>query len=117
MSIVVDESAVKRITELRALKDNPKLNLRIIVEGGGCSGFQYKMELSNIVEDGDQVFADAVVTDDISLPFLEGTTISFEKGLIGSEFKLDNPNAKQGCGCGTSFRFKCAVYEDHVLEY
>ncbi len=103
MSITVDNSAVKRIEELRTLKGNPALRLRLIVEGGGCSGFQYKMTLSDEVDDKDEVFADAVVTDDISMPFLDGTTISFEKGLIGSEFKLNNPNAKQGCGCGTSF--------------
>ncbi len=102
-TIKVDKSAVKRIEEIRELKDNPKLRLRVIVEGGGCSGFQYKMELSDDVNDKDKIFADTVVTDDISIPFLKGTTISFEKGLIGSEFKLDNPNAKQGCGCGTSF--------------
>jgi len=77
--------------------------LRIRVEGGGCSGFQYKMELSNKKDPHDQEFASSVLIDDISIPFLEGSVISFEEGLIGSDFKITNPNAVAGCGCGTSF--------------
>jgi len=77
--------------------------LRVRVEGGGCSGFQYKLELTEDKNDQDLKFNESVVTDDISLGFLEGATISFEKGLIGSEFKITNPNATAGCGCGVSF--------------
>lgn len=77
--------------------------LRITVDGGGCSGFQYKLELSEESTDKDVVFADAIVTDDISMPYLDGSTVRFEEGLIGSEFKLENPNAVSGCGCGASF--------------
>lgn len=77
--------------------------LRLRVEGGGCSGFQYIMELTEAKTPQDILFEGTVVTDDISLPFLEGSTITFEEGLIGSEFKINNPNAKSGCGCGTSF--------------
>lgn len=77
--------------------------LRITVEGGGCSGFQYKMELTSEVNAQDLTFAEAVVTDDVSLPFLDGSVVSFDESLIGSEFKIKNPNAVAGCGCGTSF--------------
>ena len=77
--------------------------LRVTVEGGGCSGFQYKLELTEDKTDKDEIFNGAVVTDDISLPFLDGSTVKFEQGLIGSEFKIENPNAVSGCGCGTSF--------------
>lgn len=77
--------------------------LRITVEGGGCSGFQYKLELTPEYTDKDLQFEQAVVTDDISLPFLDGSTVKFEESLIGSEFKIVNPNATSGCGCGTSF--------------
>ena len=77
--------------------------LRVTVDGGGCSGFQYKLELTEDTNDKDITFGDSVLTDDISLPFLKGATISFEENLIGSEFKIDNPNAVSGCGCGTSF--------------
>lgn len=103
MTITVDDSAIKRIQELRAAQGKEALMLRVTVEGGGCSGFQYKMELSDEINDKDVTFADAVVTDDISMGFLDGTKISFEDGLIGSDFKLENPNAVAGCGCGASF--------------
>ena len=103
MSLIVDESAVKRIEELRTAQDKNALMLRVTVEGGGCSGFQYKLELTEDKTDKDEVFEDAVITDDISLPFLAGSTVKFDSGLIGSEFKIENPNAVSGCGCGTSF--------------
>ncbi|MBX2833565.1 MAG: iron-sulfur cluster assembly accessory protein [Micavibrio sp.] len=103
MSISVDNSAIKRIEEQRLAKGKGSLLLRITVEGGGCSGFQYKMELTEEVKDKDITFDDAVVTDDISLPFIDGATIKFKDDLIGSEFIIDNPNAQSGCGCGTSF--------------
>ncbi len=103
MSLNIDDSAVKRINELRKTQDKDGLRLRVRVEGGGCSGFQYKMELTEDQRDQDVRFADSVVTDDISMGFLEGATIMFEKGLIGSEFKITNPNATAGCGCGVSF--------------
>jgi iron-sulfur cluster insertion protein len=103
MTITVDTSAVKRIQDLRTLQGKTALMLRITVEGGGCSGFQYKLELSDTANAQDITFADAVVTDDISLPFLEGANIVFEESLVGSEFKIENPNAVSGCGCGTSF--------------
>jgi len=103
MSLTIDDSAVKRIEELRTAQDKTALMLRVTVEGGGCSGFQYILELTDDVKDKDLRFADAVVTDDISLPFLQGSTIKFKDDLIGSEFVIDNPNAQSGCGCGTSF--------------
>ena len=103
MSLIIDESAVKRIHELRDQQDKSGLMLRITVEGGGCSGFQYKLELTEEQKDKDEVFENAIITDDISLPFLDGSVIKFEKALIGSEFKIENPNAVSGCGCGTSF--------------
>lgn len=103
MSLIIDNSAVKRIQDLRTEKDQPNLMLRITVEGGGCSGFQYKLELSEDTKDKDVSFENAVITDDISLPFIEGSTVRFKDDLIGSEFVIDNPNAQSGCGCGTSF--------------
>ncbi len=103
MSITIDDSAVKRIEELREQQGKDALMLRVTVDGGGCSGFQYKLELTDDISEKDQKFADAVVTDDISLPFLDGSVIKFDQSLIGSEFKIENPNAISGCGCGTSF--------------
>ncbi len=103
MNLIVDNSAVKRINELREEQGKEGLCLRVRVEGGGCSGFQYMLELTEDNSDKDLLFEDAVVTDDISLGFLDGATISYETDLIGSEFKINNPNATAGCGCGTSF--------------
>ena len=103
MSLIIDDSAVKRIQELRTEQSKEALMLRVTVEGGGCSGFQYKLELTEETSDKDETFEDAVITDDISLPFLAGSVVKFDEGLIGSEFKIENPNAVSGCGCGTSF--------------
>lgn len=103
MSITVDESAVKRIEELKEQKNTSALWLRVRVDGGGCSGFQYLLDLTQEKSDSDIEFSNTILTDDISLPFLEGSTIKFEDSLIGSDFKIENPNALSGCGCGTSF--------------
>ena len=103
MTITVDDSAVKRINELREQRSAEALKLRITVEGGGCSGFQYILELTEEVKDKDLTFEDSIITDDISMPFLNGSTVKFKDDLIGSEFVIDNPNAQSGCGCGTSF--------------
>lgn len=103
MTIIVDQSTVKRINALREDQAKPNLHLRVRVEGGGCSGFQYKLELTEEKNKKDLVFDNAVLSDDISMPFLEGATVLFEEGLIGSEFVIKNPNATAGCGCGTSF--------------
>lgn len=103
MTIRVDESAIKRIEELRATQHKQNLMLRITVDGGGCSGFQYKLELTDIAGLDDLAFANAVLTDETSLPFLNGALITFTDTLIGSEFVIENPNAASGCGCGSSF--------------
>lgn len=103
MSLNIDTSTIERIKELRTAKGNNALMLRVRVDGGGCSGFQYRLELTENKNDHDIVFADSVLSDDISMGFLDGATVIFEKGLIGSEFKINNPNAVAGCGCGTSF--------------
>ncbi len=104
MTINVDDSAVKRIHDLRQEQGKDNLLLRIRIEGGGCSGFQYILELTDTKpDDNDLVYDDSVITDEISMGFLEGATISFKDELIGAEFKIENPNAVAGCGCGTSF--------------
>ncbi|GAB4548679.1 MAG: iron-sulfur cluster assembly accessory protein [Ruegeria sp.] len=99
----VTERAFERLAEIGAA-DNGKA-LRIAVEGGGCSGFQYEIALDEPKED-DLVLegkGQKVVVDAISLPFLENATIDFTEELIGARFVIDNPNATSSCGCGTSF--------------
>ena len=80
--------------------------LRISVEGGGCSGFQYKYDLVRDRLDDDFVIEQGgatVLIDTISLPFMEGSQIDFVDDLIGQSFQIKNPNATAACGCGTSF--------------
>jgi iron-sulfur cluster insertion protein len=103
MPITVEQSVIKRIGEIRKARHKDELLLRITVDGGGCSGFQYKFELSENVNKDDEVFEGTIVTDETSLPFLNGSVIRYDKSLLGSEFTIENPNAKTGCGCGTSF--------------
>jgi len=80
--------------------------LRIAVEGGGCSGFQYEIKLVNEILNDDLVLTSdnaKVLIDPISLEFLSGAIIDFQEEIIGSKFVINNPNSKATCGCGTSF--------------
>ena len=80
--------------------------LRIAVEGGGCSGFQYDIRLEETIKEDDSVFRKngaAVVIDSVSMGFLTGAVIDFSEELIGARFIVNNPNATSSCGCGTSF--------------
>ncbi len=80
--------------------------LRISVEGGGCSGFQYRYDLVSEREDDDLVLQKSgatVLIDPVSLPYLDGAEIDFVTDLIGQSFQIKNPNATAACGCGTSF--------------
>ncbi len=99
----VTERAFKRLNEIGAAAQGQAL--RVAVEGGGCSGFQYEIALDTARED-DLVLEGAgekVLVDPVSLPFLANATIDFSEELIGARFVIDNPNATASCGCGTSF--------------
>ncbi|MEL7257689.1 MAG: iron-sulfur cluster assembly accessory protein [Pseudomonadota bacterium] len=99
----VTERAFERLAEIGAGEQGQAL--RVAVEGGGCSGFQYDIKLDAPAED-DLVLegnGEKVVVDSVSLPFLTGATIDFTEELIGARFTIDNPNATSACGCGTSF--------------
>ena len=99
----VTERAFERLAEIGAASQGQAL--RVAVEGGGCSGFQYEIALDTPKED-DLVLEDGgekVVVDAVSLPFLENAVIDFTEELIGARFTIDNPNASSSCGCGTSF--------------
>lgn len=80
--------------------------LRLSVDGGGCSGFQYKFDMADAVAPDDMVAANGavqLVVDPISLDLLRGSTVDFVENLGGTAFKVENPNAASGCGCGSSF--------------
>ena len=99
----VTDRAFERLAEIGASEQGKAL--RVAVEGGGCSGFQYEIDLDD-VKDGDLVLEGAgekVVIDDVSLPFLTEAVIDFSEELIGARFVIENPNATSSCGCGTSF--------------
>ncbi|WP_138933973.1 HesB/IscA family protein [Roseovarius arcticus] len=99
----VTPRAFERLSEIGASDQGQAL--RVAVEGGGCSGFQYEIKLDTPADD-DLVLegqGQKVVVDAISLPFLTGAVIDFSEELIGARFVIENPNASSSCGCGTSF--------------
>ncbi|MHA6323889.1 HesB/IscA family protein [Roseivivax sp. CAU 1753] len=99
----VTERAFARLAEIGAGDQGQAL--RVAVEGGGCSGFQYEIKL-DAPEDDDLILesqGQKVVVDRVSLPFLENAVIDFSDELIGARFVIENPNAASSCGCGTSF--------------
>ena len=105
-SIVISESAARRIGELVAQEGDEALVLRVAVSGGGCSGFQYGFNLDTEPKDDDLVFERGgvrVVIDSVSIDFLKGSELDFVEDLIGSYFAMKNPNASSTCGCGSSF--------------
>lgn len=103
MKLTITPTAYNRIEDIRTSKDNPRLNLRITVSGGGCSGFKYDLLFDDTMNADDHVFDDCVVTDATSLPLLAGATIDYVTSMMGENFKITNPNAASGCGCGESF--------------
>jgi iron-sulfur cluster assembly accessory protein len=104
-SITVSERAARRIGEI--LKGEPTgTMLRVSVEGGGCSGFQYKFDMERAKTDEDLVISRdgaVVLIDPVSVNYMAGSEIDFVDDLIGASFKVKNPQAKASCGCGTSF--------------
>lgn len=99
-------SAARRVAHIMAQENNPRLNLRLAVSGGGCSGFQYGFSLDDSVTPDDIVIErDGVklVVDTISLEYLRGSEVDFVESLNGAFFQVKNPNAASSCGCGSSF--------------
>lgn len=104
-AVTISERAARRIGEILTKEDNGAM-LRISVEGGGCSGFQYKFDIDRTKADDDLVIARdqaVVLVDPASVPFLAGSELDFVDDLMGASFRVNNPNATASCGCGTSF--------------
>src|SRR5918994_1010415 len=104
-NVIITERAARRIGQILKSEGDGAM-LRISVEGGGCSGFQYKFDVERTRADDDLVIARdgaAVVVDPASVPFLAGSEVDFVDDLIGASFRVANPNATASCGCGTSF--------------
>lgn len=104
-TVALTPAAAKRINEIAVAEGRPT-SLRISVEGGGCSGFQYKFDLTAGAESDDLVIVRdgaTLLIDQMSLEYMAGSEVDFVDDLIGAAFKIRNPNAVSGCGCGTSF--------------
>ena len=105
-AVRLTESAAQRIGELIADGGNPDLMLRLAVEGGGCSGFQYHFSLDDRVAPDDRVYEHhgaRMVVDEVSIGLLDGAQVDFVRDLVGASFQVKNPNAASSCGCGASF--------------
>ncbi len=103
--VEVSDSAARRIATLLAGEPD-KVGLRVAVEGGGCSGFSYIIELTGERNEDDVVIerdGARVLIDDLSLVYMGGSVIDFVDDLMGQSFQIRNPNAVASCGCGTSF--------------
>ncbi len=103
--LTLTESAAEQITRLQAEQVDPEHRLRIFVEAGGCSGFEYGMSFA-AKQEGDQEFEDKGVRyymDAASTEYMKGSVVEFDDGLHGKGFQIMNPNATNTCGCGRSF--------------
>jgi len=104
--IEITESAKTKISGLLLEENNPKLNLRTFVQGGGCSGMSYGFTFDEEQNEDDYEFdlgTFKVLVDSLSMQYLEGAVIDFNEDLEGARFLIKNPNAQSSCGCGNSF--------------
>ena len=104
-TITLSPSAAARVAAIAAKQGKPAI-LRLAVEGGGCSGFQYRFGLADATEADDlavQTDGVTLVVDPVSLDLVAGCTVDFVESLGGSAFRVENPQASAGCGCGSSF--------------
>lgn len=104
--ILFTDSAAAKVADLIAEEGNPDLKLRVFVQGGGCSGFQYGFTFDEAVNEDDMQMVKNGVTlliDAMSLQYLTGAEIDYKEGLEGAQFVIKNPNATTTCGCGSSF--------------
>lgn len=104
--LVFTDSAAAKVADLIAEEGNPELKLRVFVQGGGCSGFQYGFTFDDAVNEDDTLFEKNGVTllvDSMSFQYLVGAEIDYKEDINGSQFVIKNPNATTTCGCGSSF--------------
>lgn len=98
--------AAEKVREILAAEGDPDLQLRVLIQGGGCSGFQYAFALEDsVAEDDVEIVSRGVrlIVDMISLAYLEGATVDYRESIEGAQFTIANPNAATTCGCGSSF--------------
>jgi len=106
-TITLTPAAANAVRDLLEKRELDGYGLRVYIQGGGCSGYQYGMALDNNFRDEDLVMefhGVKVVVDEVSLNYMQGSTVDFVEDVMGSGFKVENPNAVASCGCGSSFR-------------
>jgi len=106
MDITVTEVCFEKVKDLIIDENKPNLMLRVFVQGGGCSGFQYGFTFDDEIADDDTKISKNgvdIVVDPMSYQYLRGSVIDYTVSLAGSQFVINNPNAKSTCGCGSSF--------------
>ncbi|NEV64528.1 iron-sulfur cluster insertion protein ErpA [Thiorhodococcus minor] len=104
--LVFTSAAASKVAELISEEGNPGLMLRVYIQGGGCSGFQYGFTFEEEIQEGDaEIVTDGVklLVDPMSMQYLMGAEIDYTEGLQGAQFVIRNPNASTTCGCGSSF--------------
>ncbi len=104
--LIFTDSAADKVKQLVDEEGNPELKLRVFVQGGGCSGFQYGFTFDEVINDDDTQMTKNGVTlliDAMSLQYLVGAEIDYKEDLQGAQFVIKNPNATTTCGCGSSF--------------
>ena len=105
-AVIFTAAAARKVAGMIEDEGNPNLKLRVYVQGGGCSGFQYGFAFDEDVNEGDESFVTDGVTllvDPMSMQYLEGAEVDYVEGLQGAQFLVRNPNATTTCGCGSSF--------------
>src|SRR5829696_4459161 len=119
--VTITESAASKIRELMAEDAEEEVSvLRIAIEGGGCSGFQYALGFDRGPQDGDnevEMNGVRVVIDPLSAPYLAGSEIDYVDALMGAGFAINNPNVTAACGCGSSFQAKDEVEAEAVTAH
>jgi iron-sulfur cluster insertion protein len=104
--LTLTDNAVTKIKDILTEENNPNIKLRVFVQGGGCSGFQYGFTLDEEQNEDDFVIESngvSLLVDSMSSMYLQGATIDYKEDLMSSSFSIDNPQAQSTCGCGASF--------------
>jgi iron-sulfur cluster assembly protein len=118
--VTLSERAAQKVRELMEAEGDPSLtSLRVAVEGGGCSGFQYALGFEAGPEGDDETYevhGVRVIVDRASLPYLSGAGVDYIDGLTGAGFQINNPNVVSACGCGSSFHAKDEIEPADVPE-
>jgi len=118
--VTITERAAEKVKQLLAAEGDPSLTaLRVAVEGGGCSGFQYALGFDAAPDDNDEAWeyhGVRLIVDRFSLPYLQGSSVDYIDGLTGAGFQIENPNVVTACGCGSSFQAKDEAPADDLPE-